>query len=1424
MALALPIDLEHGMGDLEAQDVFAFLPLTSYGFKFVLQADWIVPAARESIDASSAWNKWLLEQLPTMFVALTELVVSKCQHIVSPTDLTRTGDFGSTNGSQNYTGNSQEQSDESGTGAASNLAVDNASEPSTEEEEETKVLDNLSREAGWHLIRTLVAAVPVPSAITGIFRSKVPPLLAQLKEVEFIPTMSGCFKRPSDVVLLPRAFEQNTTWISISEQLLLATGQSFVCEELRLTAEAAKALGIKAKSDLLLSLLKAASEAWKEAVLSLEQVAWLASTLCALRDETPGSRLAHLPEKLRSLRVFPLQNGTTAAISGRSIYELTGDVKIDDDLLQVVRALHADFVNLVVRQGNQSLFGILGIKKLNQSSLVNEVLPSALTSIDATEAIAVKALVALALQCKAAADAVKALGDKVNSINVLTNEGLTIIAEARHLHLPDEYGKLDSFTLVSNKLDVWKGAQVLSPQYLSGLDTEQQKRVLALLQHLGVDSIPSFHTREHVFESLALLNNTCGLELIEDQMKAPYKASFAVNGALAAFVAALSPEHYTAFILKLQQVYLTRPEVFELKVDRVKGILRAPAPWLRQLQSALKLPAKNAEEPKHLPELYTVQFGVIYGGLLPTFADKALADLPHDFQVALGLQDQFDTVANAAAELRRINSLKSMKLSLNSGLKLLDSLQSQFPNEGSRLSDVPCVFLPDQVPPASEKSKALKGTLVEPRKIAIKDDSRLFDPIITEHGSKKEHAQAFRTFQANMPDRPVRVFEQFYNKQPSLEAWLGLAKAPTCMQYLRYLRMLASAESVAQEWVMYVALRILVALSWPYRDQRKLDEEHEDDPSRPLQLTSTSFELGEVPDEYMDALEAVPEGGNRRLKQCGKLIELYARDHAVLFGYCNSDWQWCKLGDIAATMPITRESFGINPSSVVSLEQLSMYKDAVFFAVSPLVDGKYQNTNVRDHAEVLQEMNRQVLKIASFPDPRDIQIEQDPVWTGTLRELLASKEHQFKSLGLLRNVMIILQACLMMTGDDSLSTQVRDVLLTCKTACCEGQLQAHQILIGKDDKVFKGPDAKRATVALATHPQTCLYLDSTSHNLGSRELQDALQHLLQALGSVCTNALAEAFRISVNGIDHDGTIKHYISEYESEELLARLPSAEECWVHLPEALFASDAPAAAESNSVNTSVPISMLFEMQVEENEAETRAARRAKLAQIEEDAERNDGSAGIMVMERARQAETDRRARKLNKLATGAAADVNPRPIHLPKQSGGNKDMEVMASEPGEHFRLTSVELMQIGEQDGVAMESLVKEWQSKAPSERQRLRGQVGEHLAYLWLQQQHPDGHVKWFNQSEDGYQEAGLPYDITRQEQDTVIYVEVKTTDGSKDHVVLSMNEIAFAIAQGVNYQVLIITLKPRATKPEIRLIKHLIDQKQLLLPLPWDAE
>uniref|UniRef100_A0A1D1Z6Y8 Sacsin n=1 Tax=Anthurium amnicola TaxID=1678845 RepID=A0A1D1Z6Y8_9ARAE len=64
---------------LSLQPVFAFLPLRTYGLKFILQGDFVLPSSREEVDGDSAWNQWLLSEFPALFVkAERDLVALPC--------------------------------------------------------------------------------------------------------------------------------------------------------------------------------------------------------------------------------------------------------------------------------------------------------------------------------------------------------------------------------------------------------------------------------------------------------------------------------------------------------------------------------------------------------------------------------------------------------------------------------------------------------------------------------------------------------------------------------------------------------------------------------------------------------------------------------------------------------------------------------------------------------------------------------------------------------------------------------------------------------------------------------------------------------------------------------------------------------------------------------------------------------------------------------------------------------------------------------------------------------------------------------------------------------------------------------------------------------------------------------------------------
>lgn len=49
--------------------MYAFLPLRSYGLRFILQADWQVPSSREAVDADSPWNQALRDEVPALLMS-----------------------------------------------------------------------------------------------------------------------------------------------------------------------------------------------------------------------------------------------------------------------------------------------------------------------------------------------------------------------------------------------------------------------------------------------------------------------------------------------------------------------------------------------------------------------------------------------------------------------------------------------------------------------------------------------------------------------------------------------------------------------------------------------------------------------------------------------------------------------------------------------------------------------------------------------------------------------------------------------------------------------------------------------------------------------------------------------------------------------------------------------------------------------------------------------------------------------------------------------------------------------------------------------------------------------------------------------------------------------------------------------------------
>ncbi|XP_056626776.1 uncharacterized protein wu:fj29h11 isoform X3 [Triplophysa dalaica] len=69
LALAFQLsDSSSGDAIPQKQPVYAFLPLRSFGFRFIIQGDFDIPSSREDVDRDSSWNQWLRSEIPQLFV------------------------------------------------------------------------------------------------------------------------------------------------------------------------------------------------------------------------------------------------------------------------------------------------------------------------------------------------------------------------------------------------------------------------------------------------------------------------------------------------------------------------------------------------------------------------------------------------------------------------------------------------------------------------------------------------------------------------------------------------------------------------------------------------------------------------------------------------------------------------------------------------------------------------------------------------------------------------------------------------------------------------------------------------------------------------------------------------------------------------------------------------------------------------------------------------------------------------------------------------------------------------------------------------------------------------------------------------------------------------------------------------------------
>ena len=54
--------------------MFAFLPLRSYGLRFIVQGDFDLPSSREDVNSDSVWNQFIRDEIPQLFLSALDKI------------------------------------------------------------------------------------------------------------------------------------------------------------------------------------------------------------------------------------------------------------------------------------------------------------------------------------------------------------------------------------------------------------------------------------------------------------------------------------------------------------------------------------------------------------------------------------------------------------------------------------------------------------------------------------------------------------------------------------------------------------------------------------------------------------------------------------------------------------------------------------------------------------------------------------------------------------------------------------------------------------------------------------------------------------------------------------------------------------------------------------------------------------------------------------------------------------------------------------------------------------------------------------------------------------------------------------------------------------------------------------------------------
>ena len=294
LCLQLAVPFMHELGaeqDYRQRDVFAYLPVRCYGFRFIVNGDFAVTSSRESVDTMDSRNLRLRDGIakhfPTLILELQERYLSATKHNQEAERDVHVGEY----------------------------------------------------------TRVVMSVLPTPGEVNDFFAVVPDQIRTAIDGLELVPLRTGKFVKARCAVWRPRKVESEV--ISFLEELLAKEGLGFVHDAVAKYQVLGEHIGIRRLQQVFPSILKHLEQRLQSSPpddLTMECLAWIFNEL---RDEEDVA----VRREVLQRKLIPLASGNFVKPQENSVYALHDVFDLCLDPSPSFRILHPLFAEKIQMYG-----------------------------------------------------------------------------------------------------------------------------------------------------------------------------------------------------------------------------------------------------------------------------------------------------------------------------------------------------------------------------------------------------------------------------------------------------------------------------------------------------------------------------------------------------------------------------------------------------------------------------------------------------------------------------------------------------------------------------------------------------------------------------------------------------------------------------------------------------------------------------------------------------------------------------------------------------------------------------------------------------------------------------------------------------------------------------------------------------------------